>query len=37
MQTLILGNGPLGWAVANAAGPDGGHSIVVGRPPERAP
>lgn len=35
MQTLILGNGPLGWAVASAAGSDGGRTLVVGRPPGR--
>ena len=35
MQTLILGNGPLGWAVATAAGSSGGRTLVVGRPPGR--
>lgn len=35
MQTLILGNGPLGWAVATAAGSDSGRTVVVGRPPGR--
>ncbi len=35
MQTLILGNGPLGWTVATATGPADGRTLVVGRPPGR--
>ena len=32
MQTLILGDGPLGWAVATAAETETGRTLVVGRP-----
>ncbi len=32
MQTLILGDGPMGWAVAAAAGERGERAPLVGRP-----
>lgn len=35
MQTMILGDGHLGWAVASAAGVRGERTPVVGRPPGR--
>lgn len=33
MQTIILGDGPLGWAVATAAGARGERTPILGRPP----
>ena len=33
MQTMILGDGHLGWAVAAAAGERGERTPVLGRPP----
>jgi len=33
MQTMILGSGPLGWAVAAAASDRGERAPVLGRPP----
>lgn len=33
MQTMILGDGPMGWAVAAAAGARGERTPVLGRPP----
>lgn len=35
MSTMILGSGPMGWAIAAAAGERGERASVVGRPPGR--
>src|SRR5580765_3093837 len=32
MQTIILGDGPLGWAIAAAAGERGARIPILGRP-----